>query len=236
MTKKFVIAYAILAGGVAGGDPFVVRSPNFTVNAPTLQLAQRVAHDAEVAYRDCERFFGGVAPAPLLRYCSVFVDQDGFAGLTTPIGIFLMVEVGAPQAGPDLDTIVRHEITHVYLLSHGFPPRLWIHEGLAMLMEEEYPEALGEKCGDWGFYEFFAMGSYPEDRYAFYGQALSVTSYLMATYGLDATMAFAVEGQEAGWDVASLTVLGMALDDLEASWRRSTGSWESYYPTTWRGR
>ncbi len=132
-----------------------------------------------------------------------------------------------------LDRIIAsalpHEITHCVLASWfgGQLPR-WADEGAALLSEdrrerlrhEGFASDLLSRQGHWSLREFFQIDEYPKDLKAYYGQAYSVSRFLVEIGGRSRFLAFLDDSRRYGWDRATQEHYRLTnLRELERAWQ-----------------
>lgn len=138
--------------------------------------------------------------------------------------------------GYGYDDILRHELTHIVTHVAGEGPYgglpTWLDEGTAMYGQSEpgegYTSALDRAVERDSLFSVRSMSAPPADPSKvalFYGQAWSLVSYLIETYGPGkfAELFAAFKGGGATVDEVLLKVYGFDQDELENEWRASLG-------------
>lgn len=211
------------------------RTTNFTVEAPTKEIAKAVAQRAEVCRRAIARAWLGRElpnwPAP----CPIKVKlTDGEAGGATSFGFdqgrvtdqSIVVEGRLERV---LASAIPHEITHTIFAAHfGGPMPRWADEGASLLSEDQYERTrqdqiatnLMARRGEVPLAELFDIEEYPKDIMSFYGQGYSISRFLIEIGGRPRFLQFVRDGLESGWDGATLQHYGLAdVGELDRAWR-----------------
>lgn len=234
-----LIAAALLVGQV-GTEDDPVRTENFRVQAETPQMAQKVAHYAEVYRRDiAQEWFGEEAPKwgfPNILMANV--KKDNFAVNQSIFFVFSVITV----EGDETDIIyssLPHEICHSvmrYKLGMWLPR--WADEGMAMLCERESMggrpnKFLLDQAGTEPICEFLVRKDYPLFfKNVFYGQAYSLTQFLVEKKGKREFTKFLDDARMGAWADSALTHYGYkdlhSLEDDWKAWHRKTyGAFQS---------
>lgn len=183
-------------------DAADVVTTNFTVRAPSRQLARKVGELAEQYRKDLAiRWTGQEFPAWPNR-CPITVEIAQHAGGETSF-IFMPDRTGrsAPSHwqmkvfGPPeriLDSVLPHEVSHTIFATHfGRPLPRWADEGACTTVEHESErrrnnrmliEFLQTKRGI-PFNHMFSMKQYPDDILPLYAQGHSLARYLIMQKG-----------------------------------------------------
>lgn len=200
--------------------PLGVSSRNWTVHAPSEQIAQAIA-DAAEKYRKTlavEWFGKELPPWPQAWPIHVKLDSPGASGATSfQINDGKIVSVQMSLDGPLdqlLESALPHEITHV-LLAHHFagpiPIPRWADEGAAMLAEAPGKGLLHEKAVQqflnagraFQLKRLFALHDFPADAATFHAESYSVAKFLVETADRQVFLEFVADGMRDGWDVAA---------------------------------
>jgi hypothetical protein len=219
--------------------PFLVgashRTTNFTVEAPTAEMARKVAEQAE-AYRAsiARQWLGQELPA-WKTPCPVRVKLTrGEAGGVTSFGFDRgRVSDQTMTVEGRLDRILAsalpHEITHtVFAAYFGGPMPRWADEGASLLSEDLRERQRHDKIaadllirrGNFPLARLFVMEEYPSDLMGFYGQGYSISRFLVEMGGRPRFLEFVRAGTSAGWDVATRQHYGLAdVRELDRAWR-----------------
>jgi hypothetical protein len=211
------------------------RTANFIVEAPTAELARRVAERAEAERASIAREWLGRELAPWSSPCPVRVRlTQGEAGGLTSFG-FDRGSVTDQEITVEgrLDRILAsalpHEITHTIFAAYfGGPMPRWADEGASLLSEDlrerqrhdQIAENLLRRRGDLPLARLFVIEEYPSDLMGFYGQGYSISRFLIEIGGRPRFLRFVREGTRAGWDVATRNHYGLSdVRELDRAWR-----------------
>lgn len=209
---------------------------NFTVEAPSEQLAERMGQWAEY-YRKTKavEWLGREMP-PWPRRCPLIikVTYGSSAGATSfnfePEG-YLPVRM---EVEGKMDRIVAsvlpHEVTHT-VMAHYFrcPVPRWADEGGSVLSEDEQERQQHEgevrrivrSHRKIPLRTLFNLKQYPPDMIVLYAEGYSVTRMLVARSNRQKFLAFVADGMRGGWDRALQAHYGIrGINDLEAQWLR----------------
>ncbi len=211
------------------------RTTNFTVEAPTPEIARQVAERAEVCRVAVAKAWLGEELAPWPVPCPVRVTiTRGEAGGITNFG-FAGGRVTDQEISVQgrLDRILAsglpHEVTHTVFAAHfGGPMPRWADEGASLLSEDAIEHRRHDRIvddtlarrGDLPLGRLFRVEDYPRDLMGFYGQGYSVSRFLVEMGGRPKFLHFVRDGMARGWDSASKDHYG--LDDvreLDRAWR-----------------
>jgi hypothetical protein len=211
------------------------RTTNFVVEAPTAEIARKVAEQAE-AFRVAiaRQWLGQEIPA-WKAPCPIKVKlTQGEAGGLTSFGFNrgrvsdqdMMVEGRLDRI---LSSALPHEITHtVFAAYFGGPMPRWADEGASLLSEDlrerrrqdQIAVDLLARRGDLPLARLFAIEEYPSDLLGFYGQGYSISRFLIEMGGRPRFLRFVREGLQANWDVATRNQYGLAdVRELDRAWR-----------------
>ena len=231
---------AALLVGQAGTEDDPVKTANFRVAADTPAMAQEIAHYAEVYRRDLSQEWFGEEPRswgfPHMIQANVKKEDVGVN--QSILFIFNVITV----QGNETDIIyssLPHEICHSvmrYRLGLWLPR--WADEGMAMLSERESMGArpnkfLLDQAGTEPICEFLVRTQYPLFfKNAFYGQAYSLTQFLVEKKGKREFTKFLDDARMGDWAGSALTHYGYkdlyALEDDWKTWHRKTyGAFQS---------
>ncbi len=210
------------------------RTPNFVVQAPTVEIARQVGQAAEHNRKALAQLWLGKQLADWAEPCPVRVtikEVPGSAamfhfqdGVCSREGMFL--------EGP-LDRIfadlLPHEMTHTILAEwRGRPVPRWADEGAATLSESAIGRARCEQAMErllrtghtLPLAELLPKFSYPKDLEAFYAQSLSLTDFLVIVGGRKKFLAFVAQGHDDGWDKAASVYGHKTVEEIEEAWLR----------------
>ncbi len=213
------------------------RTPNFTVEAPTAQIAQQVGQYAEHYRREKAIEWLGKEmpnwgqPCPL----KVTVTVGGAGGATSfafDHGRILHQDMNVQ--GPlerILASVLPHEVTHTVFAYHFREPLpRWADEGGSVLSEDDIERRRHDDmvrhilAGGRAFRlrVLFNMREYPSsggDVATLYAQGYSICRFLVDSNGRQGFLNFVGHGMRQGWDSAVQTFYRMnRLEDLEQAW------------------
>jgi hypothetical protein len=186
------------------------RTRNFTVDAPTPQLAKEIGDSAEHWRRTLAAEWLGRELPPWAEPCPIkaLVSRDlGAGGATSFVfdngqvfGWRMNIQGSRERV---LDSVLPHEITHTIFASHFRQPLpRWADEGACTTVEHRSEIAKQEQnLIDYlktrrgiPFSEMFAMKEYPSDVLPLYAQGHSLARYLIAQRGKQAFLNFLADG------------------------------------------
>jgi hypothetical protein len=210
-------------------------TPNFSVEAPTPEIARRIGEHAETCRKSVAQAWLGHDLAAWKTRCPIKVRvTDGEAGGLTSFGFAagrVADQVITLEGRVDriLASALPHEITHtVFAAYFGGPMPRWADEGASLLSEDEREirrhdqivlDLLGRR-GDLPLQTLFRVEEYPKDLMGFYGQGYSVSRFLIEMGGRPRFLKFVKDGHRQGWDVAAKEHYGLAnCRELDRAWR-----------------
>jgi hypothetical protein len=239
MTRRIAIVVTVLFALAALGASR--RTANFVVQAPTQEIADRVAAEAERQRKDQALAWLGRELPPWKEPCPVRVEVtlDRATGATTfcfaPKGgvLWQKMEVKGPLDRL-LTSVLPHEVTHTVFAHHlGRPVPRWADEGGAITTEDaqecdrqvQVVQKAVKACRLLPLRRLFAREDYPSDLGAvctFYGQSYSVSRFLIEAGGRSKFLDFVKRGYQDGWDEAAREVYGYPdVEALERAWLAS---------------
>jgi hypothetical protein len=196
------------------------RTKNFTVDAPTPQLAKEIGDAAERYRKDLAIEWLGRELPPWSQPCPIKARLDRGAGGATSF-VFDRGEVFGWRMEIQgtrerlLDSVVPHEVTHTIFATHFRQPLpRWADEGACTTVEHHSEIAKQERMlidflktkRGIPFSDMFAMKDYPRDVLPLYSQGHSLARYLIAQRGKRAFMNFLADGmQDDNWPRALRT-------------------------------
>jgi hypothetical protein len=224
------------------------RTANFVVEAPTAEVAQQVADQAETCRAAIARQWLGREMPAWSTPCPIRVKLTrGEAGGLTSFGFDRgrVTDQNMTVEGR-LDRILAsalpHEITHTVFAAHfGAPMPRWADEGASLLSEDlrerqrhdKIAEDLLGRRGDLPLARLFVMEEYPRDLMGFYGQGYSISRFLVEMGGRPRFLQFVHDGTRSGWDTATRNHYGLAgVRELDRAWR----AWHKMLAQTERAR
>jgi hypothetical protein len=228
--------FALLSIGVIpflGGASF--RSTNFVVEAPSREVAQRVAEQAEICRINIARAWLGHDLPPWSTACPIRVRlTSGEAGGLTSFGFnqgrvtdqSMTVEGRIDRI---LASAIPHEVTHTVFASYfGGPMPRWADEGASLLREDDrelhrhdqIAYDLLARRGELPLARLFVIENYPKDLMSFYGQGYSISRFLVEMGGRPRFLRFVRDGLKDGWDPATRIHYQLAnVRELDRAWR-----------------
>jgi hypothetical protein len=228
--------FALLAIGIV---PFLTgasfRSTNFAVDAPSREVAQRVAERAEACRSLIGRAWLGHDLPAWNTPCPIRVKlTDGEAGGLTSFG-FNQGRVTDQNMSVEgrLDRILAsalpHEVTHTIFASYfGGPMPRWADEGASLLSEDDRERRRHDKIaldllarrGEVPLARLFVIENYPKDLMSFYGQGYSISRFLIEMGGRPRFLRFVRDGLKDGWDPATRIHYQLPnVRELDLAWR-----------------
>jgi hypothetical protein len=193
------------------------KTRNFTVTAPTPQLAKEIGDAAEAWRRQLSIEWLGKEMPPWSKPCPIESKLENGAGGATSF-VFDRGEVFGWKMNIQgsrerlLDSVLPHEVTHTIFASHFRQPLpRWADEGACTTVEHRSEIAKQErnlisylKTGRGiPFTAMFAMKEYPEDVMPLYAQGHSTAQWLIESRGKQAFLAFLADGmRDENWERA----------------------------------
>ena len=218
VVRMLPIALLLLCSSVAQGAAGY-RTANFTVAAPTPQLAKEIGDTAERCRRELALEWLGQELPRWSRPCPIMAQVApnlGAGGATSFVfdggevfGWRMNIQGSRERI---LDSVIPHEITHTIFASHFRQPLpRWADEGACTTVEHKSEidkqermliEFLQTHRGI-AFDRMFAMTEYPEDVLPLYAQGHSLAHYLISQRGKAAFLDFLADGLEhSNWQAA----------------------------------
>jgi hypothetical protein len=210
------------------------QTPNFTVEAPTPQIAQQVGQYAEHYRREKALEWVGremprwPEPCPL----RVKVTMSGAGGATSfafdqgqVLGQQMNIEGSLDRI---LASVLPHEVTHTVFAHHfRHPVPRWADEGGAVLSEDEVErnrhDQLVRQILNQGraipLRRLFSLKEYPSDVMCLYAQGFSVANFLVSNSNRSTFLNFVGDGMQYGWDHAVQTYYRyQSVEEMEQAW------------------
>ena len=209
-----LVGLACLQASLVHGAGY--RTTNFTVDAPTPQMARQIGEAAEHYRREMAlQWLGRELPA-WSQACPIkarISPQLGAGGLTSFIfdqgsvyGWRMEIQGSLQRI---LDSVLPHEVTHTVFASHFRRPLpRWADEGACTTVEHQSEISKQEinlirylqKGKGIRFSTMFALENYPQDVLPLYAQGHSLTKFLIAQRGKRAFVNFLGDGlQDGAW-------------------------------------
>jgi hypothetical protein len=192
------------------------RTRNFTVDAPTPQLAKEIG-DAAEAYRVslAQEWLGRelppwTQPCPVKAMVSPQLGAGGASSFVFDRGEVFDWKMNIQGSRERvLDSVLPHEITHTIFATHFRQPLpRWADEGACTTVEHRSEIAKQERMlidflktrRGIPFSDMFAMKEYPQDVLPLYAQGHSLSGYLIAQRGKREFLNFLADGmQDENW-------------------------------------
>jgi hypothetical protein len=212
------------------------KTTNFTVSAPTAQLAQEIGDQAEVYRKQLAVEWLGKELPPWSKPCPIRADvaPDKGAGGATSF-VFQHGEVFGWNMNIQgsreriLDSVLPHEVTHTIFASYFRQPLpRWADEGACTTVE--HPSEVSKQERNLiqflrsgrgiPFSQMFAMKEYPKDVMPLYAQGHSLSEWLIENRGRKAFLEFVGDGmQDENWPRAVREHYGFnSLLEMQTAW------------------
>jgi hypothetical protein len=212
------------------------KTTNFTVSAPTPQLAKEIGDQAEVYRKQLSIEWLGQELPQWSKPCPINADvapNKGAGGATS--FVFDRGEVFNWKMNIQgsreriLDSVLPHEVTHTIFASYFRQPvPRWADEGACTTMEHRSEIAKQErnliqylKTGRGiPFSQMFVMKEYPQDVMPLYAQGHSLSEWLIESRGRKEFLAFIADGmRDENWQRAVHEHYGFNdLLTMQSSW------------------
>jgi hypothetical protein len=231
-------AVMLFSPAVSSGSS--TRTANFIVEAPTPELAEKIAKAAEAYRHDLAIEWLGVAMPNWSRPCPIVAQVApslGAGGATS--FVFDKIQGRDEVFGWDmkiqgseeriLDSVLPHEVTHTIFASHFRRPLpRWADEGACTTVEHisernkqqiMLVNFLRTNHGI-AFDKLFAMKDYPPEVLPLYSEGYSLARFLIDQWGRKKFLEFVGEGlQTENWPVALKKEYGFPnLQSLQDNW------------------
>lgn len=195
-------------------------TPNFEVEAPTDEIAQKVGAAAEHSRRQLAIEWLGEELPNWFQRCQVRVKvgQVGAGGITTfsfggghVFGWDMTVQGSLERI---LDSVIPHEVSHTIFACHFRRPLpRWADEGAATLAEEGSEQRRQQKLAEEvlpttrriPLRELLQITEYPKNMQhvlTLYAEGYSLADYLVQKGGKRRFLSFVQDAHDAGWDAA----------------------------------
>jgi hypothetical protein len=196
------------------------KTRNFTISAPTPQLAKEIGDAAEMWRKQLAVEWLGKEMPPWSKPCPInakVAPNMGAGGATSFIfdrgevfGWKMNIQGSRERI---LDSVLPHEVTHTIFASHFRQPLpRWADEGACTTVEHRSEIAKQErnlvqylKTGRGiPFRQMFAMKEYPSDVMPLYAQGHSTAQWLIESRGREAFLEFLADGMgDENWERAA---------------------------------
>jgi hypothetical protein len=212
------------------------KTANFTVSAPTPQLAKEIGDQAEVYRKQLAIEWLGQELPQWSKSCPIRADvapNKGAGGQTSFVfdrgevyGWNMSIQGSRERI---LDSVLPHEVTHTIFASYFRQPLpRWADEGACTTVEHRSEIAKQErnlvqylKTGRGiPFGQMFAMKEYPHDVMPLYAQGHALSDWLIQSHGKKAFLAFLSDGMaDENWPRAVKAHYGFdSLLAMQTSW------------------
>lgn len=212
-----------------------IRTANFVVTAPTLEIAREVGEAAEHNRKALARLWLGKELPTWSEPCPIRVTVTDYVGSATEFSFdYGVVSRKMFLEGPLDRTFadsLPHEITHTILAEwRGRSLPRWADEGAAMLSEsaisrEKHEQAMksilrtGRPRPLTELLPRLDFPKDPKDVMAFYAQSFSLTDFLVTVGGRKKFLSFVAKGADETWNTAAELVYGFkSVEALEQAW------------------
>jgi len=193
------------------------KTRNFTVSAPTPQLAKEIGDSAEAWRQKLSIEWLGKEMPPWSKPCPIEARIERGAGGATSFvfdrgevfGWTMRIQGSRERI---LDSVLPHEVTHTIFASHFRQPLpRWADEGACTTVEHQSEISKQErnlitylKTGRGiSFKQMFAMKEYPADVMPLYAQGHSTAQWLIESRGKEAFLTFLADGmRDENWERA----------------------------------
>jgi len=200
--RRSVIALVAVLATLGQSSAAGFETQNFSVSAPTADLARRFGEMAEYFRREKAMEWLGQEMPPWPRKCplKVLVSMEGAGGATTftfgsrngrPAVVAQEMEIRG-EVKQLLNSVLPHEVTHTVLAHHfGRAVPRWADEGGSVLSEnDEERYSHDVRCRELlnagraiRLRVLFRLGDYPKDMIVLYAQGYSVSGWLVEKAG-----------------------------------------------------
>jgi hypothetical protein len=218
------------------------RTPNFLVEAPTLEMAKQAGSVAENSRRQIAIKWLGHEMRPWYAQCRLLVDvgemgaggatsftfDRGQSGTTEVFGWSMRVQGPFDRI---IDSVIPHEVTHTILACHFRSPLpRWADEGVATSSEDDIEKRRQRRLATESLRSgrliplrrLLAIREYPNDMKAvllLYAEGFSLTDYLLQESDNALFLAFVQDALQKGWDDAIRRHYRYKnVEDLEKQW------------------
>jgi hypothetical protein len=212
------------------------RTANFTVSAPTAQLAKEIGDRAEACRRDLAIEWLGqelpnwAQPCPIHAQVAAKLGAGGATSFVFDRGEVFGWKMNIQGSRERiLDSVVPHEVTHTIFASYFRQPvPRWADEGACTTVEHRSEIVKQERMlidflktqRGIPFDQMFAMKDYPSDVMPLYAQGHSLAQWLIENRGRKAFLDFLADGmQDENWRRAVRQHYGFeGLNTMQTAW------------------
>ncbi len=232
--RTWFLALALLIPSMMGAS---YRTPNFTVEASTPEIAQQIGQYAEHYRKEKAILWLGQEMPNWPQPCPIFanVTRGGAGGATTfnysqgqVLGQQMEINGSLDRL---LNSVLPHEVTHTVFAYHFRQPvPRWADEGGSVLSEDDVERErhdtlvrhiLNTPGREIPLRRLFALTRYPDDVMALYAEGFSVANFLVERNNRQTFLAFVSVGMHGDWDGAARRYYGFErVEDLENAWHQ----------------
>jgi hypothetical protein len=207
---------------------------NFSVEAPTAEIARQIGERAEHFRREKAMQWIGREMPPWGQRCpvKVTVTMGGAGGATSfafDNGQILHQQMHIEGSLERLlNSVLPHEVTHTVFAYHfRCPVPRWADEGGAVFSEDDLERDRHDKMVRQilnsgraiPLRRLLALKDYPNEVMALYAEGFSVTSFLIDKSNRPAFLNFVADGMRSGWDAALQRHYQFRnIEELEQAW------------------
>lgn len=236
-TSALLLLTSLTTAVAASGAVF--KSPNFTVTASSMEIAQQVGKAAETYRRDLATFWLGHPLPRWSRPCELRVRDGSIAASGETRFQFVGGEVinwkmyvnGSVER--ILDSVLPHEINHTIFACHFRRPLpRWADEGAATLFEHRSEQmkqldllnrVLDNGSGFIALRRLLQMKEYPKEYRSMlimYAEGFALADFLVQQGGRLRYLRFLTDGEKIGWPQAiRKNYTHEGVESLEKNWR-----------------
>jgi hypothetical protein len=211
-------ALAFVFVGILASMGAQYRTPNFTVEAPTPEIAQKIGQYAEYYRKEKAMLWLGREMPRWPEPCPIQVDvtMNGAGGATSfafdhgqVLGQTMHIEGSLERL---VNSVLPHEITHtVFAYYFRCPVPRWADEGGSVLSEDEPERARHDRMvrdklnagRAIPLRRLLPLTDYPRDMenvMSLYAEGFSVCDFLVSNSSRPEFLKFVADGMRSGWD------------------------------------
>jgi hypothetical protein len=219
MATRRVLAFVLVGISASMGAQF--RTPNFTVDAPTAEIAKKIGQYAEHYRKEkAIQWLGREMPQwPEPCPIEVTVTMNGAGGATSfafdrgqVLGQNMHIEGSYERL---VNSVLPHEVTHtVFAYYFRCPVPRWADEGGSVLSEDDvergrHDRMVRDKLNAGRaipLRRLLPLKDYPNDMenvMSLYAEGFSVTDFLVSQSSRPEFLKFIADGMRSGWDDAA---------------------------------
>ena len=232
----FFVCLGLIAGTLPAARGAGYKTANFTVSAPTPQLAKEIGDRAEQCRRELAMEWLGQEmptwskPCPIHAQVAPNLNAGGATSFVFDRGEVFNWKMNIQGTRERiLDSVVPHEVTHTIFASYFRRPLpRWADEGACTTVEHRSEIAKQERnlivylktMRGIPFQQMFEMKDYPSDVMPLYAQGHSLAQWLIENRDRKAFLEFLADGmQDENWTRAVHQHYGFeSLSALQEAW------------------